>query len=383
MNQIEITREEKIHRTAQLMSNELTLRKIKIFPIQQVEYDSKELPQQAIYKPYQNYIFCTSTIREKQRILHRFSTALIKLNGILYFPLFLPNSRELRSQLIALLEEAEIKKTDRLTITYESKVQARTTGKKKNIPNNWMKKLPMLEEVLNTQISYTVYQPTKNIAKFPLYILEKNVKKFLIYSKNKTCYGFYFKALIYHVALSSGLFGQYSISKVIANVTDIKKLLPCNLPIQKICRENKFVKIEKVKNQLIFNYKMNILNTLHHHITADGKTVKHQRIMLPFKLINHALRAEAFGRNGIPFLLLIVFGYRCKHPKVNYKPSTIVELAKLNTKRGIPYIIESINKPLRYFKNLGLLDFEEVTKESYKADTPVIVELFPFTRVKF
>lgn len=358
------------------------LKKLKIFNGHKFNNDNH--PTEVIFDGFKNYIFCSSSIREKQKILFRFSTSIITIDGIPFFPFRLPDNEELQEKIITLLNKAEIKQADKLTISWERKLKARTTGKKKNIPKNWRDRIPLLEEALLTKIAYTTYKPKKELY-FPLYITsdKKTAEGFLKYARpyNKP-YTFYLRAIIYHVALTAGLFGQNSISTVVANVNRIKKLLPSNFPLKMlISKKNNLVKIEKINNKLIFEYDMDSMNCRYSHEEA-GKTVRHQRIMIPFKILPHVFRAESFGRNGLAFWLLLVFGYRCRHTRVNYKPSTIVKLGHINTNRGINYTLEAINKPLRYMKNLGLLDFQELTKEAYKADIAMNIELYRFERMK-
>ena len=373
------------HLTSCLMLKEKEINKLNEFRIftDRTAYDSETLPTQATYTTYNNYILATSSIKEKKLILLKYARKQIRVNRTIYFPIRLPNDRELKSILLDALTSAEIKITKELTISWDSTVTTQIT-RNKNLPKKWVDRLPMLQQDLQQQTA-TIYKQPKTPT-FPLYIAQpkedkKTVENFLNYSTdNPTPYQFYAKALLYHVAYATGIFNQYTVNQVIANPQEIRKLLPNDLTLDRLLTlahpSKSTHTIKKENDRLIFTYDIEKLNTLSGYTDDNGNRQKYQNILIPFKLLPEIFKSCSFGKNGLPYFLIIIYGYHARYSKVNYKLSTIIRYANINTSRGHNYTLEAIEKPLRYLKKIGVIgQYDKPTLEHLKQDKAITIYL--------
>ncbi len=343
--------------------------------------DNEQNPTKITYITKEGtYYFLTTSIKDKERILAKFFRSIL-IDSKRYFVVRIPANKKDRICFQNMMNNLDIKRTRELTISFESNLQFRSKTEK-NIPRLWADKLPLIEKYFqHNNNSCTVYQPPV-IPIFPLYCIAYNpcVEKFvykyceLLYD-SKEVYTFYAYAVCSHVMFSCGIHKQTQVNTVIASIKDIRKLLPDNLNTDRFIQESnkkieipvKVTRIEDKRGLLKFTFDTSRILSCYRNL---------QFLQIPIKLLPKCFRSDAFGKNGLAYFLMILWALHNKRNAMNYTPSKIIKLAKINTKRGTKYTINAINKPLEFLKKIKVIRaFTPLTKEKLLKDEAIVFYL--------
>lgn len=363
-----------------LKKNQEKIKQEKIF-LDPVE-DNPINPTSATYALKGNYVVLSSSIKEKRKILLKYSSILISHAGRTFFIVRLPKKYEVHGAFLNLLNSNEITIKKHFRLTFESlkiiHLHDDSYEKNEKLPKKWEARIPLMRAdfaKINEQncASYALKQDTHN---FPLFFreTEKTVKGFLSLYGNRATYDAYIFYLRLLVGFHTGIIGQFQINKALISTYDVRMLVPSSLSLERILKHKE---IEKINHSLIFSYKTEKWLELKYADISQKK--QNQAIFIPFELLSYVFNPESFGNRGLNYFLMIIFGYRFyKKPQVKYKPSTIIELANINAKRGIQYTIHALNRPLKYFKKIGIISsYTEITKNIIKEDKPIKIYLKP------
>ena len=356
-----------------------------------IKTDEKE-PEKATCRIHSSYLFITSEIEEKRKILYKYSKFFIKNGKQSLFIVRLPESSKRKFQLRSFLAEAEIHMYSYIKISSESIIIKRLA--EKGIPKFWSDRIPKMKEELKTVPDYIRYYPQEKPS-FPLFLFGSGIESNINYYGSMPAYTCFLMALQSHILLTTGILNQKTIQKVVARTTDIRKLLPKQLTLKKLFNgfntiEKGFfgskTKIKHMKKCIEFTYNTDVFLRLkfqEKRKNGKSKTIRRQQLQIPFTLLKEVFKNEAFGKNGFRYFLCVAYGWHCfSLPKVQYKISTLIKYGNIETKRGIKYTLQALNRPLQFLKTKGYIkSVPLITEEDLKEDRAIEIWLTPLQQL--
>ena len=338
-----------VSRQAALIKNQSVIKKFKNL-FEEPIYDDEYNPKKITYKLIGHYALITSTVKEIRKVLNKYISRIIVQCGKTYFLTRFPENQETYKEFRRLLAVCGCQISTLLFVDQKS-LRAFFKSTNKEIPKLWRDRIPLIKEDLSS-IKYLNYTYTEKPF-FPLFPFD-TAKEFIESYTFSKPYDFYKFALRLHVASSSGLFNQSLINTVVANTKDIRKLLPSKVTLDKLIDNQAIYKVNK---NLIFYYDIEHWKNLFYSYDINiGRNKRNQVIYIPLKLLPEVFKSCSFGINGLKYFLLIIYGLRIyKNPAVYYKPSYIIENANINIKKGKTHAKEVMERPLKYFKEIGVI----------------------------
>lgn len=364
--------EELAHKTTCLFLRQDKIKKLSSFFKDSFEFNHDNNKHEFTCSTKKWVILVSNPIYERRTILRKHCVLTFMVNKTPYF-LFYSNAKLEK----LFLYDMQSIVTQKLTIKYNDKIEY-TFNKKDNWNGNADTIRNEFKEIQNRD--YTMYNPAKiPTAQLPV-PKDDNGKRtaefFLSVFGNKTINKFFINCFIYHIAHRSGIFDQIQIKKVRIKNSDLKKLFPKNFRIKELLNHINsgktlfLLSVQKIKGGF-YDF------TLNTELFQQHKALKVQTIKLPYKLLLKAFSSKGFNYTGLKYFLLIMFGYHLyTEPKVNFKISTIVKLAQLNTTKGSKHILKTLNNPLKFLEeNKVIRNFSEITLEDLKQDKSIKIYL--------